>query len=270
MGRRIVLFTLALLLAVGGSGAVLVYVSKADARALAKEQPVSVVTATHDIAVGTSVKDAVDKGWFTTTQIARKTVPSGAVTDVSSLQGDVALAKVYSGQVVVPTLFGVKAPSTTGIALTPGTIAVTIQANDPMHVGSFLAPGVEVAVFDTFNSYTGDTPPWTPSGDGIADDFKYDRSTRLLLARVKVLAIGATTSSVTTGQSDGAASTASAATTTTTADPAALLTLEVDQAQAEKLIQGQQTGHLYFALLDSKSKVAPSGGIDNRTLFDGK
>ncbi|MDX6243633.1 MAG: pilus assembly protein CpaB [Frankiales bacterium] len=264
MGRRILLFTLALILAVGGTGAVLAYVSKADSRALAKEQPVVVVTAQHDIAAGTSVKDAQAKGWLVTTQIPRKTVPLGAVTDVAALNDEIALTTVYSGQIVMPSLFGTKAPTTSGLTLTPGTLAVSVQADDPMHVGSFLSPGAEVAVFDTYNSYTGDAPPWTPSGDGISEDFKVDRATRLLLARVRVLAVGTATSTGSAKSADATTAPGAAA------SPAALLTLEVVQADAEKLIHATQTGHLYFALVNEASKIAPSGGIDNRTLFGGK
>jgi pilus assembly protein CpaB len=267
MGRRILLFTLALVLAVGGAGAVFAYVSKADSRALAKEQPVLVVTAGHELAPGTSVKEAMDKGWFTTTQVPRKTVPAGAVIDVASLNGEVALGTVYTGQIIMPALFGTQVASTSGLTLTPGTLALTVQADDPMRVAGFLTPGAEVAVFDTFNSYTGDAQPWTPSGDGITDDFKADRATRLLLPRVKVLAVGAGGSESDTGSASAASA---AAATGATDDPSALLTLEVVQADAEKLIQGQQTGHLYFALVNDASTLAPSGGIDNRNLFGGK
>lgn len=266
MGRRILLFTLALVLAVGGSGAVFAYVSKADSRALAKEQPVLVVTAAHKFAPGTLVKEARDKGWFTTTQVPRKTVPAGAVTDVASLNGEVSLGTVYTGQIIMPALFGTQVASTSGLTLTPGTLALTVQADDPMRVAGFLTPGAEVAVFDTFNSYTGDAQPWTPSGDGITDDFKADRATRLLLPRVKVLAVGAGGS----GSDTAAAGASAAAATGASNGPSALLTLEVVQADAEKLIQGQQTGHLYFALVNDATTLAPSGGIDNRNLFGGK
>jgi pilus assembly protein CpaB len=41
----------------------------------------------------------------------------------------------------------------------------------------------------------------------------------------------------------------------------------VKQADAEKLIHGQQTGTLYFALLGGKSEVTSGNGVDNRSLF---
>src|ERR1700709_2139449 len=125
MGRRLVLFTLALILAVGGTGAVLTYVSTADSRALAKESADLVVTASHAMPAGTSVQEAKAKGWFTTTQIPRKTVPAGALTDVAALNNEVALTAVYSGQIIMPTLFGAKVASTNGLSLAPGTMAVT-------------------------------------------------------------------------------------------------------------------------------------------------
>src|ERR1700709_1839377 len=148
MGRRLVLFTLALILAVGGTGAVLTYVSTADSRALAKESADLVVTASHAIPAGTSVQDAKSKGWFATTQIPRKTFPAGAVTDVATLSNEVALTAVYPGHIIMPPCVGAKVASTRGLSLAPGTMAVTVQADDPTRVADFLTAGAQVAVFD--------------------------------------------------------------------------------------------------------------------------
>jgi pilus assembly protein CpaB len=46
-----------------------------------------------------------------------------------------------------------------------------------------------------------------------------------------------------------------------------LITVAVNQKQAEQLIHATQTGSLYLALLSDTSKVAPSLGVDNNSLF---
>jgi pilus assembly protein CpaB len=46
-----------------------------------------------------------------------------------------------------------------------------------------------------------------------------------------------------------------------------LVTVAVDQRQAEKLIHAAQTGAIYLALVTDSSKTAPGAGVDNRTVF---
>jgi hypothetical protein len=167
-------------------------------------------------------------------------------------------------------------------------LAVTVALDDPSQVGSFLAVGSKVAVFDTFNvqsaaaagSGTGSsaaagattgsattgsaaTGP-TPAGDRLQDRHEYSRATRLLLTSVEVLAVGATTTIVapppTDAQSSAAIGTAGGGQTTTT-----LFTLAVTQ---ERIIHSSRTGALTFALLGPQAHATTGKGVDDRTLFE--
>jgi pilus assembly protein CpaB len=56
---------------------------------------------------------------------------------------------------------------------------------------------------------------------------------------------------------------------TTTVQPASsLITLGVDQAEAEKIILASQTGSLYFGLLGDGTEVVSSNGTTAGNLFD--
>jgi len=46
-----------------------------------------------------------------------------------------------------------------------------------------------------------------------------------------------------------------------------LITVAVDQKGAAKLVQGIQTGTLYFALLTDSSQVTAGSGVTDRNLF---
>ena len=76
------------------------------------------------------------------------------------------------------------------------------------------------------------------------------QQTSVLLERVQVIAVGPTTISSTT-TTDGQ-------TTNTEAIPTAILTLALDQEQAQKVILSTTDGQMYFALLDENSKVDPN------------
>lgn len=261
MSRRIILFVVAIAIAVTGCGAVLAYARQADARALAGAKPVQVLVASGTIAAGTSVKDVRSRGLTQLESLPAKATPHDALRNLDAVGGKVAATMVVPGQVLVPALFTASAPATASTALPvpAGKMAVSVSLKDPSRVGGYLQPGNEVAVFDTFNAAEGSAAgAKTPSGDRLNDKFNYDRSTRLVLPRVLVLAVG-----------DQAYGTSFKPTVTGAAstDGSLTVTLAVDQQQAQKLIQVAQVGQPWLALLTSSSKTAPSDGVDDRGLF---
>lgn len=268
--RRITVLGAALVLAVVGTVAVSSYVRKADARALAGQQDVRALVAVKTIPAGTTARDAESRGLLTTTTLPRRTVPAEALTSIASIRDQVALSDIVAGELLLPSRFGARLSDKPAISLPAGDVAVSVSLTDPEHVGGFVAPGADVAVFDTFNAYDGNQKPWTPAGNGIADRFEYNRATRVLLPRVQVLAVGAETTTTQVAPGDTSPTPAPQPSAAPTTGGTVLLTLAVNQREAAKLIQAAQTGHLYFALLDDHSETNAGSGVDNRTLFDGK
>lgn len=272
MKRRLGVIALALTLALVGTSLVLAYVNRADARAVAGLRPTNAYVALSTIPSGTSLNDAVQSGLARREALARRTVPSGAVTRLTAdLRDKVAVTDIQAGQVLFAAAFGSKQAQQSGLRLPTGKVAVSVSLDDPHRVGNFVQPGARIAIFDTFNTvriFDGQARlsagnPGSVAGDGLADNHLYNHQTRLLLANVVVLAVGTAT------QSAASASPAPAkAPATATATQTVLLTVAVDQRDAEKLIQGIQTGHLYLALQGPDSQVAPSQGVDDTNLFD--
>jgi len=156
-----------------------------------------------------------------------------------------------------------QATSGGALAIPKGLIAVTIPLCLSAAVAGYVQPGSEVAVFDTFSS-KGVQGNCSGSGGGSnqASGPALVR-TRIVLPRVLVLSVGAAPSGGTSGTSATSANstTAAAPATTSTSGPV-LVTMAVDQADAERLILLTETGVSYLALLTSSSHTA----FDTATL----
>ena len=263
MNRRFALFAVAFLVALAGTGAVFVYVSQVDSRAVAGQQPVSVLVATQRIPAGTTAGSLRSQDLATTRLLARSSVPGQALSDVEGLEQQVTVSDIFPGEVLLAAKFAARAaPNSGALTIPEGKLAVSVSLADPQGVAGFVTPGAEVAVFDTFNVGPASAGGAAPSGDRLTDGFDRNRATRLLLARVTVLAVGPDVEpEVKPAEPDDGK-----------AGPpvtSVALTVAVSQADAERLIHAAETGSVWFALLSKTSRTAPSAGTDNRRLFTG-
>jgi pilus assembly protein CpaB len=242
MGRRTLLLVAAIIVAALGTTLVFAYVKRADDRALKDQQPVEVLVATSVIKAGTTGAEAERQGAFELQRIPQSAVVEGHLRDTRSISTLVAVSDIFPGEQIIPAKFA-QAGSTSGLPIPAGKLATSAQLGDPQRVAGFVQPGSEIAVFVTID---------VPGANGAPPG----RVTRLLLARVTVLAIGPTTlRPPTSGEGNKEAL------------PTAILTLALDQKQAQKLIFGAEQGRLYFSLLNKDSKTAPGPGTDIRNLF---
>ncbi len=272
MNRRVIAVIAAVVLALAGTVAVSAYVRGADARALAGQQVVQVYVADKLVPAGTKLQDAVDSGLIKQEPVAAKGAPEGSLTSTNVLadSSSVAVSDIQPGELVLSSRFGAQAAVTSALTIPDGKMAVSLALLDPAHVGSFVKPGSHIVIFDTFNIRS-TVGPALPSGDHISDDFKKVRATRVLLADVQVLAVGATSASASLpSDNSGNQATGNQTTGTQTAQTTTLFTLAVDQTAAEALVQGLQTGTLYFGLLNDSSTVTPDAGVNDLTLFNAK
>jgi pilus assembly protein CpaB len=247
MKNRPLIIILAVLLAVCGSAGVFLYVRGADSRAIAGQQAVTVLVAKERIPAGTSAESVmklVDRQ-----QMPKSSVPAGTLSELdSSIVGLVTSSELAEGQLVTRTLFTEQASLAKGISIPDGMIAVTVPTEACQRAGGLIQKGSRVAVFDTFTVMDGKGN--TPAGDGLSKTYEHNQSTRLLLTGLEVLSVVDEKKAAEDGDVGKA-----------------IVTVAVKQADAEKLIHGQQTGTLYFALLGGKSEIAPGNGVDNRSLF---
>jgi pilus assembly protein CpaB len=239
VGRRLALLIAAVLVAAIGTGLVFAYVKKADDRAIADQQPVTVLVAKTSIAPGTRVVDAANAGAFQTKEFPQAAVVAGALSSVDPVKDQVVLTTIFPGQQLLTGMFGATAASNASIAIPPGQIAASFSFGDPQRVAGFVQPGSNVVIFLT-----------SALAGGAS-------STRVLLPKVTVIAVGPTTI---TPPADPAQANPEA-------QPRAMLTLALTQAQAERIIFAQGNGAMYLGLLNDKSQIRPGPGVNSKNVF---
>lgn len=248
--KRWLPIVLAVVLAVIAAGLVFFYTRGAEQRVLDEQQPVTVLVSSSTIPRGISLGDAVAGGLAEQTQVPADMAPTGAISGVTpENSGLIAINQVNPGQILLSTNFAAELPDVTPVAIPDGLIAISISLGDVQRVGNFLRPGAEVVVFNSYS--TGAAPA---EGEATTQGL----TTRVLVDRALVLGVGETATAQTTNP-DGTAA---------TQVPSSLITLGVDQGEAEKIIQASQTGALYFGLLGDGTEIVLSNGTTDGNLFD--
>lgn len=246
MGRRTLLLLAALVVAALGTTGVFLYVNGIDERATADFQVDEILVATAPIAAGTTAQAAQDAGALDLRPFLRKSYEGlPALSDITGIADKAAIAPIAAGEPILEGQFGDQR-QTTRLPIPDGKLAVSVQLDDPARVADFVEPSDEVTVFLT-----------TAAGADASRDV-----TRVLLKSVQVLAKGSTTIVPTDSSTDQEEADQAEV-------PKALLTLALDQVEAQKVVYGSQHGQLYFGLLTPESDVSPSDtGITAENLFD--
>ncbi len=263
MNRRSVLLLLATLVALIGTALVVVYVRSADNRAQEQFDTVEVLRATQSIEAGETIEAATSAGKIASEAVPKNQVLDGAMQSVDALKGEVAVTTIFAGEQIIPAKFGGAAQGQ-ALAIPEGMQAISVELTDSARVSGFVSPGSEVAIYhiepmlDVTHDESGNTNVLQGVSGGSVPP---NGVVRLLLKRVLVLGVGSTSTTTTTSTSpDGAA--------TTEEVPRTLLTVAVNQTDAERLMfaSSDTNGRLAFALLNDKSKSQTDRGVGWQNL----
>ena len=150
MKRRLLIIVLALILAAVGTSGVLTYVKGANARAIAGMKAVSVLIAAKTVPSGTTAGAALHDGLLTSQTLPASSVPADALSAIpSALSSLVLSADLESGQVLLRPMLVAATQTTSGLAIPPGQMALTLSFCLPEAVAGAVQAGSQVAVFDT-------------------------------------------------------------------------------------------------------------------------
>jgi pilus assembly protein CpaB len=255
MKRRLLIIVLALILAAVGTSGVLTYVKGANARAIAGMKAVSVLIAAKTVPSGTTAGAALHDGLLTSQTLPASSVPADALSAIpSALSSLVLSADLESGQVLLRPMLVTATQTTSGLAIPPGQMALTLSFCLPEAVAGAVQAGSQVAVFDTVAT-SGITAQ--PGCSGAHAEIPGSIKTRVVLTRVDVLSVGQA-APASSGTSASASSLS--ANSSTSSQGSSLVTLAVTQAQAEQLVQMTETGMPYLALLTSTSRTTSDAG----------
>ncbi len=251
MGRRTVLLIVAMVVAALGSSLVFLYVQNADARASEKYDMVQVLKSVAVINPGETLGDAQQAGKIEMGKVTSGEALAGALTSTTDMSNKVALGTIFPGEQLISGKFG--EPGEQKVLTIPdGKMAISVNLTDPARVAGFVQPGAEVAIFlsaepESIDLATGATK-------------KLPEFTRLLLPRVQVIGVGTTTViPTTTTDKEGQQ--------TTEQLPRTLLTLALDQDEAERVIYAAKNGEVAFGLLTDKSTVKSGPGVTAADMF---
>jgi pilus assembly protein CpaB len=257
MDRRRLLLILAIFVAVIGTALVFLYVKGADNRAQAQFDNVGVLKATSDIAAGDTFDAALAAGRITLQDVPKNQVEVGAQTTTTALKGKIVSVPIFTGQQVIASQFGnTVAATASSLAIPKGMIAISVNLTDPDRVAGNIQPGATVAIFVT--NAGGPEHPLpavaASSGGGAGSE------TALLLPKVTVLNVGSPVPvSTTTTDTTGAQ--------TTETLPKTLVTIAVNQKQAQKVILSSKNAVLTFGLLTGTSTINLGPGTTFANLF---
>lgn len=253
MNRRVIGIVLAIVLAVVGTGAVLLYVKLAQNRVSSGQQAVKVLVAAERIPAGTTGKRIRTAELVEEIIMPASSVPRDAMSTVpADLDDLVVTADLQRRQLLLRGQFDEPTKISGGIAVPEKMLAVSVKLEVQEEVGGFIRPGSKIAVFGTYEVV--DKRFKDESGEN-------NRRTTLLLPRAEVLAVGAygedgvTSAQQRTGADDQQG------------DVTLIVTVSVNQSDAERLIHSTRIGELYAALLTDTSEVEPGPGVDNTTLL---
>lgn len=253
MGRRTTLMLVAIVVAALGSTLVFLYVQGINDRAIADQEPVEVLTAKSDIAAGESIDDALAAGKLELTEVPKVNILPGALTTTDGMDGQLALAPIFAGEQIVAAKFGATA-NTQALTIPKSDLAVSVEFSDPDRVAGFVQPGSKVAIFVCVKRLNQTKKQEEATADATC------QGVRLLLSDVEVIGAGTTTLlSTTTTDETG--------TQTTEEIPKTILTLALNQKDAEKVILAKRNGDLTLGLMNDESEVAPSDGVYVDNIF---
>jgi pilus assembly protein CpaB len=249
MNRRVLAIAMALLLAVIGTSAVLAYVNRATARAMAGLKAVNVLVAQQQIPAGTPVGVAWQDGSLREETLPARSVSPDAIGSITADLGSLVMSSVVMpGQVLLRQMLVPAAQVSGGLAIPGSMVAVTIPLCLPEAVAGYVHAGSQVAIFDTFSSQSlSSQESCSQAGVSHQGQASGTVETRVVLPRVVVLAVGAA------GSSQGGSVSGLGAGSQSMGG--VLVTLAVDQADAERVIELTETGLPYLALLTPASQT---------------
>jgi pilus assembly protein CpaB len=222
MKRRVLSGVAAVVLAAVGAVLLLSYVGAADQRAMAGLQTVNVLVVTKQIAKGTSADEL--QALVTSKQLPAVAVPSGAVSELSQLVGQVATSELEPGEQLLASRFADAStlPNAGQVAVPRGLQEVSVSLDAQRVVGGHLIPGATVGVFLS-----------------LPKDGNRPAQTHLLLHRVLVSRVEG---GIVLQPTDGQEASPTASTN------GVMVTLAVTSAHAEEVVFGAEHGTLWLSL----------------------
>jgi len=255
MKSRLLILVVAIILGVTAAVMTARYLDDASARLSAEAEPVLVMVATQDVPRGMTAEEMLAEGYAELQEVPRRYVADGAVSSAAMIEGKVLATSLSSGEQVTAARFRYATAVGLSYSIPEGFVAMSIAADDVKCVGGMLKPGDYVMIAATLDP--------GPEGEGA--------ETRVMLQKVKVLAVGEQTdpdpepTTTDTNQTTTITSTSGSEQSSTSLT----VTLALTPADVEKLVFAEEQGDVRLALLPATATDVPdTTGRTLNTIFE--
>jgi pilus assembly protein CpaB len=260
MTRRVIAVLIAVVFAAIGTGAVLLYVRSADARALEGKEIRTVLVAAKAIPAGTTGAALRDEGYVKEVSLPSETLPDDVMSAIAAAdEALVTTVPLQQPQLLLRGMLGTAVSKGTGIAMPEGMLAVEARIPTQAFSPRSLVPGARVVVLYTFSPISPNKPDGV-SGGGLNRAPDAIVITKTLFTDVEVIAVES--EEPTDGEGPALPPTAESSNVLT-------VTLALSHRDAKQLATAVALGGvLNVALRNDASIVNDDGGVDNKGLFD--
>jgi pilus assembly protein CpaB len=255
---KTIAIVVALLLALGATVAIFLYVQGVEERAFEDAELVEVLVAQGPIEAGTTGEGAAEAGLIGRDSAPRANVPPGAVTSVDQIEDLIAIDPILTGEIILRERWGTSAEVSVALDIPEGFEAVAVEVGVPPGVAGYVAAGTQVSLLATI-----ETPGSEQPSPGVTDDDEaapaeeeppsVEVRTQYLLQGIEVLAVGQR--QVQAEEQEGTVA-------------SVLMTLAVQPEDAERLVFALENGSLYFTLLPEDAEPVETPGRTFGDLFD--
>jgi Flp pilus assembly protein CpaB len=160
MRSRGLVVALALLLAVGATAAVILYVNGVKTDAQQGGQLVDVVVSDQDILANTNLNPLIEANHFTIAHVPADVVVKDAVTTVDELKNRTTTTAILANeQIPTSRLSGGTALAGGSLGISPGHVAVTVKLAAPEGGGGQVQRADNVTIYATYSGVTLLTTP---------------------------------------------------------------------------------------------------------------
>lgn len=247
MRAKVLILIAALVLGVVAAVFAARYIDGARARVEAQDQPVSVLIAQQDLPAGMSGEELADEELLKLETVPRRYVADGAISSSAAISGKILTVSLSKGEQVSDSRFALPSAAGLSFAVPEDFVAIALPNTADRGVAGLIRPGDSVVVYATFEPGTG----------------LEEAVTKLILRKARVLAVGASTTALSSSSTDEEperGGTLSAPRTAGSAekDVPGTVTLALSPADAEKLVFAQELGRVWLALLGSGTTEVPA------------
>jgi len=139
-------------LALAAAGALFAYTSHVRKSAESTTNSVTVIVATHDVPVGTTVDDARSQGYLSYRSVRQSDVADGAVTSFGAVAGQVITQNLYNGDELTVNRVGARSTQTPAYRVTGNFRAIRVPFNPNSGLLSDLSVNDRVDVMTSYRT----------------------------------------------------------------------------------------------------------------------